>query len=123
GLVHAEEIDHINIYEATKKAMIQAVSELAVSPDHLLIDAMRLNVSIAQTSIIKGDAKSASIAAASIVAKVTRDRLMKQYGEEFPEYKFEKNMGYGTKEHLEALSTYGPCRIHRKSFAPIKELL
>ncbi|PKR87040.1 ribonuclease HII [Heyndrickxia camelliae] len=123
GIVSAEEIDHINIYEATKKAMNTAINNSSIFPDYCLIDAMKLALPIPQTSIIKGDAKSVSIAAASIVAKVTRDRLMKEYSNQYPQYHFEKNMGYGTQEHLLALNTYGPCLIHRKSFAPIKDII
>jgi len=123
GILSAEEIDQINIYEATKKAMNTAINNSAAFPDYCLIDAMKLTLPIPQTSIIKGDAKSVSIAAASIVAKVTRDRMMKDYSKQFPHYHFEKNMGYGTKEHLLALNAYGPCLIHRKSFAPIKDMV
>ena len=122
GIIPASEIDEINIYEATKKAMQAAVAELSQKPEHLLIDAMKLNIPIPQTSIIKGDAKSVSIAAASIVAKVTRDRLMCEYAQLYPQYAFEKNMGYGTTEHLAGLNENGPCQIHRKSFSPIKEM-
>jgi ribonuclease HII len=122
GIVDAETIDEINIYQATKQAMMKAVSELRIEPEHLLIDAMELPVSIAQTPIIKGDAKSISISAASVIAKVTRDRMMKELGKKHPEYGFEKHMGYGTKEHLAALEQYGILREHRKSFAPIKEM-
>ncbi|MCP3761974.1 ribonuclease HII [Domibacillus sp. A3M-37] len=123
GIVSAEEIDQINIYEAAKKAMVLAVNGLSEQPDHLLVDAMTLPCAISQESIIKGDAKSASIAAASIIAKVTRDRLMKQYAIEYPGYGFEKNMGYGTKEHLNGLQTLGITPQHRKTFAPIKEMI
>ncbi|MBS4172498.1 ribonuclease HII [Bacillus sp. FJAT-49736] len=123
GIISAEEIDRINIYEATKKAMLAALNDLSVFPDYCLIDAMKLTIPVPQTSIIKGDAKSISIAAASIVAKVTRDRMMKRYSEKYPQYHFESNMGYGTKEHIDALHTYGPCPIHRKTFAPIKEMV
>lgn len=122
GIVSSEIIDEINIYQATKKAMLLAISHLSVTPEHLLIDAMKLPIDTMQASIIKGDAKSISIAAASVVAKVTRDRMMKQLGEQYPEYGFERNMGYGTKEHLEALQTYGVLPFHRKSFAPIKDM-
>ncbi|WP_425415017.1 ribonuclease HII [Pseudobacillus wudalianchiensis] len=122
GIITASEIDEINIYEATKKAMQAAIAGLSQTPEHLLIDAMRLPAPIPQTSIIKGDAKSVSIAAASIVAKVTRDRLMTEYAQRYPHYAFEKNMGYGTAEHLEGLNVSGPCEIHRKSFSPIKEM-
>ena len=123
GVVHADEIDHLNIYQATKKAMAHAVNQLSIMPDFLLIDAMEIDVPIPQENIIKGDTKSVSIAAASIVAKVTRDRLMKDYSLQYPEYSFDKNMGYGTKEHLEAIHQYGPSPIHRKSFSPVKEMV
>lgn len=122
GIVHNEEIDQINIYEATKKAMITAVAELRKQPDHLLIDAMKLDLPIPQISIIKGDAKSVSISAASIVAKVTRDRMMKDYAKEYPYYGFEQNMGYGTSIHLDALHVHGLTPWHRRSFSPIKEM-
>ncbi len=123
GVIHNDEIDDINIYQATKKAMISAVSQLSQQPDHLLIDAMELDIPIPQQSIIKGDAKSISIAAASIVAKVTRDRMMKEYAKEYPHYGFEKNMGYGTSVHIDALHTYGLTPWHRRSFSPIKEMM
>lgn len=122
GIIEASEIDAMNIYEATKEAMKLAISNLSQVPEHLLIDAMKLPLSIPQTAIIKGDSLSASIAAASIAAKVTRDKLMEQYAAQYPHYAFEKNMGYGTKEHLEGLETYGPCPIHRNSFSPVKEM-
>ncbi|TYS16304.1 ribonuclease HII [Rossellomorea vietnamensis] len=123
GIISAEEIDRLNIYQASKKAMITAVNGLGVYPDHLLIDAMELGTPFPEISLIKGDARSISIAAASIVAKVTRDRLMEEYAQDYPGYGFQKNMGYGTKEHLEGLKQYGPCPIHRSSFAPVKELM
>ena len=122
GIIHNEEIDEINIYQATKKAMLTAVAQLSRQPDYLLIDAMKLDISIPQLSIIKGDAKSISIAAASIVAKVTRDRMMKEYARQYPHYGFEKNMGYGTTVHVEALHAYGLTPWHRKSFSPVKEM-
>ena len=100
--------------------MKRAVDQLSVTPDHLLIDAMTLDNGIAQTSVIKGDAKSNSIAAASIIAKTTRDALMTKYGDEYPDYGFEQHMGYGTKNHLLALEKYGITPLHRKSFEPIK---
>ncbi len=102
--------------------MIAAVNNLSELPDHLLIDAMELEVPIPQLSLIKGDARSISISAASIIAKVTRDRMMKEYGEAYPEYGFEKHMGYGTKQHLEALDNHGLTPWHRRSFAPVKEI-
>lgn len=121
GIKDAETIDQVNIYEATKLAMIEAVEQLSIQPDHLLIDAMRLPIPISQESIIKGDAKSVSIAAASIIAKVTRDRMMEKYDTHYPGYGFANNAGYGTKVHLEGLNQLGVTPIHRKSFAPVRE--
>ena len=118
GISSEDVIDDINILEATKKAMIEAVNNLSVKPEHLLIDAVKLNVDIPQTSIIKGDAKSESIAAASIIAKVTRDRMMIELDKEHPEYDFKHNKGYGTKKHIDALEKYGILIEHRKTFAP-----
>lgn len=123
GMVHADEIDSINIYEATKKAMSEAIVSLPVQPEYLLIDAMKIQSPFPSQSIIKGDSKSISIAAASIIAKVTRDRLMKEYASTYPGYAFERNAGYGTKDHLGGLEKLGVTPIHRKSFAPVKELL
>lgn len=115
-LVDNETIDKLNILEATKSAMIDAISKLGISPDLVLIDAVKLNCDYQQRSIIKGDATSYNVAAASILAKVTRDRLMREYDAKYPEYQFEKNKGYGTKVHIEALKEYGPTKIHRKTF-------
>lgn len=117
GFASPEKIDEVNILQATYIAMRQAIAELAVAPDLLLNDAVTIpEVSVKQVPIIKGDAKSISIGAASIIAKVTRDRLMKEYDAIMPEYGFAQNKGYGTKEHIEALQKYGPSPIHRKSF-------
>lgn len=115
--VEPERIDEINILQATFEAMREAVSKLAVRPDILLVDAVHItDLDIPQESIVKGDAKSVSIAAASIVAKVTRDRIMEEYAGKYPGYGFEKNMGYGTAEHRQALKELGPTPIHRRSF-------
>lgn len=117
GIVSPQRIDEINILRATYEAMRQAIEKLNPQPAVLLNDAVRIpQVAIQQVPIIKGDAKSVSIAAASIVAKVTRDRMMEQYEEVFPGYGFARNKGYGSKEHIEALQTMGPTAIHRRSF-------
>lgn len=117
GYSTPERIDEINILQATYEAMREAVSKLSVQPDLLLNDAVTIpQISIRQIPIIKGDAKSISIGAASIMAKVTRDRLMVQYDSIFPEYGFASNKGYGAQAHIEALKKYGPCPIHRKTF-------
>ncbi|HFI0234433.1 TPA: ribonuclease HII [Streptococcus suis] len=123
GVKNAAVIDQVNIYEATKLAMLEALGKLNQEPEHLLIDAMKLDTSIPQISIIKGDANSLSIAAASIVAKVTRDKMMADYDKEFSGYGFAKNAGYGTAEHLEGLNKLGITPIHRKTFEPIKSML
>lgn len=115
-------IDQVNIYEATKLAMLEAIQELEPQPQHLLIDAMTLDIPISQTSIIKGDANSLSIAAASIVAKVTRDQMMTAYDQDYPGYDFAQNAGYGTSKHLEGLEKQGVSPIHRRSFEPIKSM-
>ncbi|WP_207695043.1 ribonuclease HII [Enterococcus sp. DIV0212c] len=122
GMVDHNMIDKINIYQASKLAMGIALEDLCFVPDYLLIDAMKLDVNIPQESIIKGDARSISIAAASIIAKVVRDRLMEDYAKMYPGYGFENNAGYGTKEHLHGLEQQGICTIHRKTFAPIKDM-
>lgn len=117
GIVDNNVIDEINILEATKLAMKQAVEELSEKPEYILIDALTLkDVSIPQRGIIKGDSLSLSIAAASIVAKVTRDRIMDGYHKEYPHYAFDSNKGYGTKAHYEGLDCHGLCKLHRKSF-------
>lgn len=121
GEVDAATIDRINIYEASKQAMCQAVANLTLAPDHLLIDAMTLPIEIKQDKIIKGDARSVSIAAASIVAKTIRDRQMEAYATAYPGFGFEQNAGYGTPQHLTGLAVHGITPIHRKSFAPVKK--
>ena len=124
GICTVEEIDHLGIQEAVKVSMIRAVESLEIQPDHLLIDNMKLDLDIPQTSIIKGDQISKSISSASIIAKVSRDNLMKnQISNNFPMYKFEKNKGYGTKEHMDAIKTFGITKQHRKSFEPIKSMI
>ena len=115
-------IDQVNIYEATKLAMMEAIGQLEPQPQHLLIDAMRLDLPIPQTSIIKGDANSLSIAAASIVAKVTRDQMMEEFDREYPGYDFTQNAGYGTANHLAGLHKLGVTPIHRRSFEPVKSM-
>ena len=117
GIVGPERIDEINILQATYEAMCQAVSGLGVVPDLLLNDAVTIpELAIPQVPIIKGDAKSVSIAAASILAKVTRDHLMEEYDRQFPQYGFAKHKGYGTAAHVAAIREFGPCPIHRRSF-------
>ena len=118
--VEADEIDRINILRATRKAMFAAIAALNPAPDYLLIDALQLQeIAITQKAIIKGDAKSVSIAAASIIAKVARDRWMRDYDEAFPGYGFVSNVGYGTAEHLQALREIGPTQIHRRTFRKV----
>lgn len=124
GIVDVDYIDTYNILQATYEAMRRAIQSLGCQPDHLLNDAVIIpNVTIAQLKIIKGDAKSHSIAAASILAKVTRDKLMGEYGKLFPEYGFETHMGYSTPDHIAALQKYGACPIHRVSFAPVADVI
>lgn len=123
GIVSEAEIDEINIYEASKVAMKRAIEGLNVTPDFLLIDAMKLDLNIPQENLIKGDMRSISIAAASVIAKETRDKMMEEYSVEYPGYGFEKHAGYGTKQHVEALRNLGVTPIHRKTFAPVKKLL
>ncbi len=125
GMVQPEEIDRINIYEATKVAMKMAIEEVQkqIPLEHVLIDAMPLELDIPSTSIIKGDAKSISIAAASVVAKVTRDHMMIELDKKYPEYGYKEHKGYPTKKHLEAIQKYGLIDGYRKSYGPVKELL
>lgn len=122
GVKDNQVIDQVNIYEATKLAMMEAIGQLEPQPQHLLIDAMKLDLPIPQTSIIKGDANSLSIAAASIVAKVTRDQMMEKFDREYPGYDFAQNAGYGTAKHLAGLDKLGVTPIHRRSFEPIKSM-
>ena len=122
GIKDNHVIDQVNIYEATKLAMMEAIGQLDPRPQHLLIDAMKLDLPISQTSIIKGDANSLSIAAASIVAKVTRDQMMEEFDKEYPGYDFAQNAGYGTAKHLAGLDKLGVTPIHRRSFEPIKSM-
>ena len=122
GVKDNQVIDQVNIYEATKLAMMEAIGQLEPQPQHLLIDAMKLDLPIPQTSIIKGDANSLSIAAASIVAKVTRDQMMEEFDREYPGYDFVQNAGYGTAKHLAGLDKLGVTPIHRRSFEPIKSM-
>mgnify|MGYP000643348556 FL=1 len=123
GIVSEKVIDEVNIYEATKIAMKEAIKNLNITPEHVLIDAMKLELNIPSTSIIKGDDKSESIAAASIIAKVTRDHMLDEMDKEYPMYDLKNNKGYGTKKHLEALQTYGPCKYHRVSYSPVRNAL
>lgn len=123
GIIDAKIIDEINIYEATKMAMYEAIERLQVKPEHILIDAMRLNLNIKNTSIIKGDAKSISIAAASVIAKVTRDKIMIELDQKHPEYGFAKHKGYPTKKHIENVKRYGIIKEYRFTFKPIRGLI
>ena len=123
GMSSNEVIDEINILEATKRAMKEAINNLSVKPEHVLIDAVKLDIDIPSTSIIKGDAKSQSIAAASIIAKVTRDRMLVELDKLHPEYDFKHNKGYGTKKHIEAIYKYGVLEEHRKTFEPISSII
>jgi ribonuclease HII len=117
GMVEAEEIDQLNIHRASLKAMEKAVADLPCFPDFLLIDGLfTLNLPLPQKAIVKGDQRCLSVAAASIVAKVTRDRIMIAYQQEYPEYNFARHKGYGTKEHLQAIEKYGRCPLHRRTF-------
>lgn len=121
--VSAEKIDEINIYEATKLAMKEAIRQLNGRYDLIITDAMKLQLDKPVIALIKGDAQCLNVAAASILAKVTRDRYMEELNIKYPRYKFDKHKGYGTKDHLEALKEFGPIEgIHRKSFRPVKEI-
>jgi len=124
GIVYEREIEEINILNAALLAMKISIVELELEPDYLLIDGnKKVNTVIPQSAIVKGDSKSISIAAASIVAKVTRDRIMYQHHRTYPHYNFKNHKGYGTKEHLAAIKEYGITKIHRRTFAPIKEMI
>ena len=123
GVIDSKKIDEVNIYEASRLAMCAAIKNLKVKPEHILVDAMPLYLDIPSTSIIHGDALSASIAAASIVAKVTRDNMMYELDKKYPNYGFAKHKGYPTKSHLEALSKYGPLDNYRFTYGPVKKYL
>ena len=122
AIIEPEEIDRINIYQATIKAMTIAVESLSTRPAVIVIDAMRLPISTIQRSFPRAEDISASVAAASIVAKITRDRIMAEYDREYPEYGFSRHKGYATKQHLDCIRKYGPCPIHRKSYSPVCNL-
>ena len=123
GIVEPKRIDEVNILEASKEAMKIALSNLTVKPEHVLIDAVKLDLDVPSTPIIKGDAKSASIAAASIIAKVTRDRMMYDLDKEYPEYGFASHKGYPTKKHIEAVKEHGVLEFYRFTFSPISEII
>ena len=121
GIIGEKRIDEINIYEATKEAMKEAISKLAIKPEHILIDAMPLNLDIPTTSIIKGDLLSITISAASVIAKVTRDHMLYELDKEYPMYDLKNNKGYGTKKHIEAIKEYGITEYHRLSYKPVSD--
>lgn len=119
GIIDEKRIDKINIYEATKEAMYMAINNLKIRPEHILIDAMPLNLDIPTTSIIKGDLLSITISAASVIAKVTRDHMLYEIDKEYPMYDLKNNKGYGTKKHIEAIKAYGITKYHRLSYKPV----
>jgi len=123
GIIDEKIIDQVNIYEATKLAMKAAIKNNPIKIDYLLIDAMKLDVDIPFQAIIKGDQKSLSIAAASVIAKVTRDQILIELDKKYPQYNFKNNKGYGTKKHLEALKEYGALKEHRVSFKPVQDVI
>ena len=123
GIISEKKIDEVNIYEATKLAMKEAIFKCSVRPEHILIDAMPLSLDIPTTSIIKGDFKSITISAASVIAKVTRDRMLDELDKKYPMYDFKDNKGYPTKKHLEAIKKYGILPEHRKSYGPVRDFL
>ena len=122
-IINVEDVDRLNVYQASKKGMLDAIEHISIRPDYALTDAMPLGDSIEHQSIKKGDGLSLSIGAASILAKVTRDRIMQDYAKIYPEYGFDKHKGYPTKQHKEALKKYGVTPIHRRSFQPVIEML
>lgn len=122
-VISVEDVDKYNVYRASQMAMERCIQRCKIKVDFVLTDAMPLTINIEHLPIIKGDAKSASIAASSIIAKVTRDRLMDKYDEIYPQYGFKKHKGYVTKLHLEAIEKYGICPIHRKTFGPVKKVM
>jgi ribonuclease HII len=121
GIISEKRIDEINIYEATKEAMYMAINNLSIKPEHILIDAMKLDLDIPSTSIIKGDLLSISISAASVIAKVTRDHMLYELDKEYPMYDLKNNKGYGTKKHIEAIKQYGITKYHRLSYKPVSD--
>ncbi len=121
GVIPRERIDEINIYEATKEAMKEAYNNLSIKPEHILIDAMKLDLDTPTTSIIKGDLLSHTISAASVIAKVTRDRMMYELDKKYPMYDFKNNKGYGTKKHIDAIKEYGITKYHRLSYKPVSD--
>lgn len=123
GIISAKKIDEVNIYKASKLAMLEALKNLSVTPEHVLIDAMKLELDIPSTSIIHGDALSESIAAASVIAKVTRDDMMYELHKKYPEYHFDKHKGYPTKLHLECLEKFGPLENYRFTYKPVRDLI
>ena len=123
GIVEAKEIDEINIYEASRKAMQEAILNLKIKPEYILSDAMPLNLDMPCEPIIHGDALSISIAAASVIAKVTRDKIMYELDEKYPEYEFKNHKGYPTKKHLELLQKYGPLDNYRFTYKPVRDLM
>ncbi len=123
GIIDEKKIDEVNIYEATKLAMKEAINNCPIKPEHVLIDAMPLDIDIPTTSIIKGDIKSITISAASVIAKVTRDRMLYELDKQYPMYDFKDNKGYPTKKHLEAIEKYGIIKEHRRSYGPVKKYL
>lgn len=123
GIISEKIIDEVNIYEATKLAMKEAISKCTIKPEHILIDAMPLDIDIPTTSIIKGDLKSITISAASVIAKVTRDRMLVELDKNYPMYDFKNNKGYPTKKHLNAIDEYGILKEHRRSYAPVNNYI